>query len=355
MSTRPRPTRSPATVARYESDALELFRMYGSTQKITGRTGTAADVAGSDILGIISGKTTGRRLFERQLEPSDYREFVGWLGTQRENWTQATWRLRRQQVSHWFETRPHDENDEAFALLVDISKNTKAKPKRQGETSAHKPKSIPHEDWVALNKQLTTLGLRGNYKYAYATRAWLHANILLGLRPVEWVGTTIEPVSEPDDNGMCEFLVTTPNAKTTNGRGTGKFRQQQIVLSAEQATVVANHLEVVDGLCAGGDSEEEKIAIWRDFERRCGRVLKSVCEKLWPDHKRKRYTLYSARHQYSANQKNEHDLESVAELMGHAASKSTKRHYGRRRKGWDAQHRTKATPVGAHRPAPKRS
>jgi len=306
MSLRPRPTRTPATVADYEKRALELFRMYARQNGITGRTGSTLDIGAEQILGIIKGDGSHRQLGERQLEPRDYREFAAWLGTARPGWTQTTWRQRRAQVSHWFETRPHPENDEAFAILADVSHTVAAKPKTKGSTSAKKPKDIPHEDWLALNTKLTEIGMRGNCKYGFATRAWLHANILLGLRPIEWVGAAMKPVSAPDDAGTAQFLVTVPNAKTTNGRGTGPTREFTIALTTEQAEIISTHLEVVAGVVGGalGD-REQSLKLWRHFEGRCNRMLSSTCEALWPEALRKRYTLYSARHQFSANQKSD--------------------------------------------------
>ncbi len=353
MSLRPRPTRSQETIAIYEKCILELFRRYREHGAYESNTHSALDVRSVDILGIIKGKTTVQSVTARTLEPVDYREFVAWLGTMRGRWTQTTWRQRRAQVSHWMETRPHAENQEAFEMLGEVSRATPAKPRRLGETSARKPKMIAYEDWLSLNDKLTEWGQRANFKYAYATRVWLHANILLGLRPVEWLGTTMKPVGEPDDDGRVQFQVAIPNAKTTNGRGTGPQRELEIQLTPEQAEIVRTHLEVVAGIIEDSASKATRLAIWRDFEGRCNRTLARACEVLWPNMVRRRYTLYSARHQFAANAKSDHPLKIVAELMGHKSPISSERHYGQRKKGWSQDLRSKATPVSVTRPFPK--
>ena len=61
---------------------------------------------------------------------------------------------------------------------------------------------------------------------------------------------------------------------------------------------------------------------FQKYRKKCQQYLHRLCIQLWPDDPSKRYCLYNARGQFSANMRSLHGLEKTAKLMGHARADS---------------------------------
>ena len=73
--------------------------------------------------------------------------------------------------------------------------------------------------------------------------------------------------------------------------------------------------------------------IWKSYYEGCSNLLKYTCIKLWPNRER-HPTLYSARHQFSANMKASGcKPEEIAALMGHAVDDTATTTYGKKVNG----------------------
>jgi hypothetical protein len=111
------------------------------------------------------------------------------------------------------------------------------------------------------------------------------------------------------------------NAKATNGRALGKIRTLDLQgMSPRDLAIVfffSAHMR-----------EKAEQGEFPHIQKMCTNLLRSINIALWP-HRKGSYTIYSARHQLSANAKSMYDRETVAALMGHASIKTAKRHYGR--------------------------
>lgn len=258
-----------------------------------------------------------RSLIELDLdseEELDLRQFVVWLTETKKNISRSTWRQYKSSVVFYLESL---ENNEEAIEAIDYIKNitSEGSLKTTEKTSSLKLKKIPYEDWVKLDSYLKT----SNNKWHSQLSDWLRASIITGLRPVEWKGAYL---TEHDGKTALKVL----NAKNTNGRAHGEYRTLLLEeLVPEDLISIKNHLNNIRTFI--GMEEYEY------FYRGCALGLYKACRKLWPRRK-KHITLYSTRHQFSANAKSSgfSKLE-VAALMGHAVDITATMHYGRKAAG----------------------
>ncbi|MGO4285851.1 hypothetical protein [Bosea sp. TAB14] len=216
---------------------------------------------------------------------------------------------------------------EALAMLDQSRQQEPAaaqarKPKTAAplRTSASKAKAISDADF----DRIITAAPLYRSQYTDDLKAFMSANILAGLRPIEWHGTMIKIVGDT-------LIMTVPNAKHTNDRAHGASR-----------TLIFEEIDPVS---------REHLFAWTDrvnrmsldaYERLLMRIeerLRVITNALFPRRKL-RPTAYSLRHAVSARLKRhyignaktpeERDLGAtiVAALMGHAADDTASHHYG---------------------------
>lgn len=121
-----------------------------------------------------------------------------------------------------------------------------------------------------------------------------------------------------------EDLLVVRNGKDTNDRAHGTHRTLHITgLRKEELSVVINMMRLAK------QHEDD----WPAFYLECRRVMLRTVQKLWPS-RDARPTLYSARHQFSADAKAAGFTKAeIAALMGHGADRTATEHYGRKRYG----------------------
>jgi hypothetical protein len=247
-------------------------------------------------------------------EELDVRQLVVWLTEHKTNINAKSWRQYKSSVIYYLEG--HDDIQaatEAIEYLKDIT--SKGAATYTEKTSSLKLKKISFDDWQKLDGFLK----QKNNKWHEELRAWLRASIITGLRPVEWKNTHF-------------FIHNThpalkiQNAKHTNGRSNGPTRTL-ILEDLKEADLIAikTHLNNVRTFAGMGEYDF--------FYQGCSIALYKACRKCWPRRKR-HITLYSTRHQFSANAKSSgmSRLE-VAALMGHAVDETAGEHYGRKQAG----------------------
>lgn len=247
-------------------------------------------------------------------EDLDLRQFVSWLVDIKPTISRSTWRQYKSSVVYFLEN--HEEVSEATEAIDFLKNITSEGTVRVSEkTSSQKLKKIPIEDWQKLDNYL----LNSNKKWHEQLRDWLRASILTGLRPVEWKGAYLDTYE-----GKTSLIVM--NAKNTNGRSHGETRTLILENMSEQdMKAIKSHLNTIRTFI-GMDEYEY-------FYRGCAISLYKACRKLWPRRK-KHITLYSTRHQFSANAKSSgFSTLEVAALMGHAVDITATMHYGRKQAG----------------------
>lgn len=177
-------------------------------------------------------------------------------------------------------------------------------------TSRKKKKSFSTKEKKELFREL----IKSKNKWAKPLIFWIEATIGTGLRPIEWRDAKYNEISNS---------IIVKNAKNTNGRSHGEFRTINLNhLSKEEIASIKNHLKI--------SSEINKNGKWDIYYQGCTNLLKYEARKLWPN-KEKRPTLYSARHQFSANLKASNcKRNEVATLMGHKSEDTATTHYGKK-------------------------
>ena len=196
-------------------------------------------------------------------------------------------------------------------------------------TSANKAKSFPPKvgDAVLSALQNAADQAKGSVTYGVWAYHLFRAGLRFGLRPVEWRGARFIYL----ENG--ELALEVPNAQNSYGRAFGPTR-----------TLIVNekNLKRIDRLALDSalwlteqtfhmkDKDYQKILEGAEQQMRF--ILRSCgtpCQL-----RNGNITLYTARHQFSANAKSDGlTREEIVALMGHASIGTAGLHYGKRRSG----------------------
>lgn len=248
-------------------------------------------------------------------EDLDVRQLVVWLNEHKKNITPSCWRQYKSSVVYYLEVLDDDPQAcvEALEYLKDIT--SLGCVSYTEKTSSLKLKKISFDDWQKLDNYLKTK----NNKWHEELVCWLRASIITGLRPVEWKNTQF---FSHENKPALKVL----NAKRTNGRSHGENRTLVLEdVSAEDIVIIKIHLNNVRTFSGMGEYEY--------FYRGCSIALYKACRKCWPRRKR-HITLYSTRHQFSANAKSSgFSRAEIAAMMGHAVDITATIHYGKKESG----------------------
>jgi integrase len=183
-------------------------------------------------------------------------------------------------------------------------------------SSSMKSRWIKAPDFYVIREHL----LQNRTAWGRATAVWLAAATITGLRPSEWFNTRLV-----EGFGGTRTLVI-PNAKATNGRANGLSRSLDLTdLESGLVAIVKRQLKFVAGFST--------LEAFHRAYRSCRKTLYTATRRLWPN-REIFISLYSARHQFSADAKAEGlSHAEIAALMGHASDATAKLHYGQRRSG----------------------
>ena len=241
----------------------------------------------------------------------DVRQFVIWLVEKKSTIHRRSWRQYKSAVVYYLEVYENAEiASEALEYIKNI--NSIGAKTQTDKTSSLKLKKITYDDWKTLDTYLQTK----NNKWHEQLRAWLRASILTGLRPIEWRNAVFFMHEE-------QPALKIQNAKSTNGRSHGETRTLLLKdVNSDDLIAIKAHLNNIRTF--KGMEEYEY------FYRGCAIALYKACRRCWPRRK-KHITLYSTRHQFSANAKSSGFTKmEVAAMMGHAVDITATIHYGRK-------------------------
>lgn len=244
----------------------------------------------------------------------DVRQLVVWLVEKKPSIARTTWRQYKSSVVYYLENYPDIQSaTEALEYLKEITSYGALSYTER--TSSLKLKKITYEDWSKLDAYLS----QKNQKWHEQLRYWLRASIITGLRPIEWKNAILFQHEN-------ELALKIQNAKSTNGRSHGPTRTLLLKsLSDDDLKAIKGHLNNVRTF-VGMDEYDY-------FYRGCSLALYKSCRRCWPRRK-KHITLYSTRHQFSANAKSSgFSRPEIAAMMGHAVDITAIIHYGKKTAG----------------------
>ena len=235
----------------------------------------------------------------------------------RKNLSKSTWRTYRSALSFYAELM----FDKNLLNITDIN-NIKEILSGYGDclgkgtkTSSQKKKSQQNDDHEVLMEYLK----KSHSSFASRLMMWMHVNRMVGLRPCEWQHSNIEVI-----NNRVSLVV--KNAKATNGRSHGVKRIIPIDhINEKNIANIAKFAKYCNKLSADGE--------FKLMYEGCRKLLQRSSRKIWGK-RLKHITLYSSRHQFSADLKrNGRTMRDIAYLMGHISTDTATYHYGKRRFG----------------------
>lgn len=226
-----------------------------------------------------------------------------------------TWRLYRSAVIYYVELNNPEERDIVSSMLdTGRHPSNKAHPAR---TSSGKQKHIYGNEFKQLSEHL----MSHKKKWNLGALVWLQATIHTGLRPCEWDTATFI-----DGNKIESARLVVNNAKNTHDRAHGETRTIYLDhLEPKEIRIVNENLNAIKKIVRAEGYDK--------YYRKCAEAIREAGRKIWPLRK-KRPTLYSARHQFSANCKARGlKKKEIAALMGHATDDTATAHYGKKSSG----------------------
>lgn len=249
--------------------------------------------------------------------------FIGWLVSGVNRISKSSWRKYKaavlttveEQVSHFSSAV----NPYPYVVAMEFLKSfdhpgeDADMPKR---TARLKQKKISLHDLEKIKMYCDARKLE-SFRLTYE---WLIAGVWLGLRPSEWrTATYVE-----GEDGISYLKV--KNGKNTNGRSHGEYRHIMLVdFSVDEINLIKRLVAKFSSL----KTKEEFARIYATTRLK----LIETNKALWPNRKQN-ITLYSARHQFSANAKASGvSLKELAALMGHAVDDTALAMYARRIQG----------------------
>ncbi len=249
-----------------------------------------------------------RARYEREQGGWDWAGFVDWLTNRRGELRAASFRQYRAAVI-WMLRREGTPGADVLIDRLCVPRFVAPNRTLPARTSSTKAKSISSSDFHHLAVWLQNHG--GRWDDLAGT--WLYWSTVTGLRPVEWRNATLRA-------NPTSWALVVQNAKHTQGRAHGEDRTIYLQVDVEEAHALQCFLD----------------AVQRDYEKAyqgCRLALHRATKALWP--RKTRYpTLYTGRHQFSANAKfSGLTPEQIAALMGHAVTNTHQTHYGKRRCG----------------------
>ncbi|WP_027859745.1 site-specific integrase [Marinobacterium jannaschii] len=267
---------------------------------------------------------------------------IKWLTTYRDTLSKASWRRQRAALV-WF-MREIEMDPALSERIKEIS--TEGCLEKGTRTSASKAKNISEKDFNVLANELLEQAEKDSIKnqapiyesLAMKTLAFLWAGVITGLRPSEW---------ESHELNIDERKLIVQNGKASNGRSNGESRTIFLTEATEEEwEVVKLHSGFVKNVASElpqGIPSDKAPNRYRDileeespfsrYQKSCKNRIYAATKKLWPRRK-KRPSLYTGRHQFSANLKSSRaDLRAIAALMGHGTDRTATEHYGKGRYG----------------------
>lgn len=232
----------------------------------------------------------------------------------------STWRFYRSAfiffaTEEFLKNKINEEKLNKIKLLLKKTESGK-KEFLPNRTSSKKSKYLNDKDLKLLIEEIS----KTKNKWKIATILWIQSGLISGLRPIEWQNVEI------NYNEKNQIILKVKNAKNTNQRSHGEYRLIDLTfLEEKEKNLIEKHIKISQGFY--------KNNLWKSYYEGCSNLLRYTSRNLWK--KKEKYpTLYSCRHQFSANIKaSGYTTEEVAALMGHASNKTAQIHYGKKRYG----------------------
>ena len=192
------------------------------------------------------------------------------------------------------------------------------------KTSGQKSKKVSATDRALLLDALRSSGSRS----ATLAADYFEAGLILGPRPIEWVGSAFEVLSKLpplDAPAGATHLVHFRNAKRDMNavRGNGDVRSLYVSLNSAEAALLARVIQ----------DANSNASTWPKHYNNLRAALRYAGRKLWP-RRTSVPCFYTTRHQSQADAKaSGKRLNEIAAMFGHASDNTSTQHYARATQG----------------------
>tara|TARA_R110000737_G_scaffold127218_3_gene159768 strand:+ start:26439 stop:27449 length:1011 start_codon:yes stop_codon:yes gene_type:complete len=233
----------------------------------------------------------------------------------------ASQKMYASAVRHHFRADPDalDDFEEAWSSLRPASSRRKRK------------RSVPPSVITALHRAARQRKSRSRFAEHAATLA--EATALIGLRPCEWADAAWEDEERTilvvrNAKRAEQMMDRGPFAGRIWKRGNGDHRALELSDDPEIRTHIQSLADDMLAFEVQSPWSRHRVPIWAEFK-----ALLDLCFQCdWLDRKYADLTLYSFRHQFSAEAKALFDQVEVAAMMGHISSRTAGQSYAHRRR-----------------------
>lgn len=222
----------------------------------------------------------------------------------------STYRQYKASIIYSLSLVDHPENGDAVEYLSGIEYSPVVRKPIPLRTSARKAK---HVKWSNVVKLADWLFAR-NSEFNTLAGLWLISTYHVGLRPCEW-----RTVVAVEAEGKQWLRVT--NAKATQGRTHGQYRHIPLFhLDQDTRDTIASFLMSLNLKMQTLPYEDIQVKV---------RMCVNRGSRIALTRRHKGVSLYTMRHQFTANAKNTLEPREIGALMGHAVDDTCTTHYGR--------------------------
>lgn len=247
---------------------------------------------------------------------------------------QNTWRKQRAEMKHYAEVNGYQNMVQAINKLP---RQKIENPKRKKAKIRTKYKFIPEKIYDEIKREC----LKKTTSFATTIINWIDATIITGIRPMEWI--SVKMATQKTTNNGTEYpVLRIKNAKNTNGRTFGEYRHIVLTdINPHDMKAILHMVEIVKQIRQNNKPEAWEKA-WKRVYNQHRKALYKINLKIRPTAK-KVVTIYSARHQFTADCKaNEVSEFEIAALMGHGSIDTHAKHYGKKHLGSKGSFRVNA-------------
>lgn len=257
----------------------------------------------------------------------DFPSFLDWLISIKPTIKKPTWNQYKSAVLSKLDNTQCFESPQCkkqYEKLKNITSEGCLVNKTVKSTSSLKSKSLNRKDEDKLLNALNDIA-KSSY-WAERALIYLKATILTGLRPCEWAGAKFVPHFD-NEKGEVEPALVVENAKNTNGRTHGDERH---LLLGTYDVINLRMITLQVSLVNERKDKKGDTISFDSYQKSCTKRIADTSVRLFAKRK-KRPSLYTARHQFSSNLKsNGYSLTEIAALMGHKTDDTATVHYGRK-------------------------
>ena len=278
----------------------------------------------------------GRGLFERyrreeqlyvSIQDVGPRDFAIWLLGVRPFWIESTWRANRIAACTFIRSVPHQQSDEALALLESSIGRRPLYQFRSPTAEVADVRSVTacrmnYDHLKKIQRALPRLHPRS--EVVFWLNDWLVAGLFTGLGPDEWSVT--ELARRPGETSAEHFWLHVINAHATQAGHRGSYRTLDLSgFSLETRGAVARLADRARQWTLAGKFAQRKSEV--------SKLLETTSKTLFP-RMDLRYDLESLQHQFVANMITVYGREHISALIGELFIDDQPANYTNRRRAW---------------------